>query len=287
MRLAPTPALRLLAVARSASPSPPPPAAVPPRGAADAADAGKPMTDLRIMVPNTPGRRLRHHRPHRGQGDGGRRHHQPAPRSSTSTGAGGTVGLARTVNEKGNDDLAMIMGLGVVGASTPTSPKATLAETTPIARLIEEHGAVMVPKDSPFKTIDDLVDGLEEGPRRAQRRRRLLARRPGPPAARCSWRRPSASTRKRRQLHRPTTAAATCCPALLGDKIDFGISGRRRVRGPDRGRRHARPRATSGAERLEARRRAHPQGGRHRPGLHQLARRRRPSRHLRRAARPA
>ena len=32
-------------------------------------------------------------------------------------GAGGTVGLARMVNEKGNGELAMLMGLGVVGAS--------------------------------------------------------------------------------------------------------------------------------------------------------------------------
>ena len=39
-------------------------------------------------------------------------------------GAGGTVGLQRLVNEKGNDDMLMQMGLGVVGAqSTPTSPR--------------------------------------------------------------------------------------------------------------------------------------------------------------------
>jgi len=31
-------------------------------------------------------------------------------------GAGGTVGLGRTVNESGNDRLVMSMGLGVVGA---------------------------------------------------------------------------------------------------------------------------------------------------------------------------
>ena len=79
-------------------------------------------------------------------------------------GAGGTVGLARTVNEKGNNDLAMLMGLGVVGASYTNKSKATLTETTPIVKLIEEYGAVMVPKDSPFKTIDDLVKAWQKDP---------------------------------------------------------------------------------------------------------------------------
>ena len=42
-------------------------------------------------------------------------------------GAGGTVGLARMVNEKGNGDLAMLMGLGVVGAAYTNKSEATLA----------------------------------------------------------------------------------------------------------------------------------------------------------------
>src|SRR5919107_1282951 len=79
-------------------------------------------------------------------------------------GAGGTVGLARTVNEKGNANLTMLMGLGVVGASYTAKSKATLAETTPVVRLIEEYGAVMVPKDSPFKTIGDLVKAWKANP---------------------------------------------------------------------------------------------------------------------------
>ena len=93
------------------------------------------------------------------------------------------MGLARIVNEKGNGDLAMLMGLGVVGASYTNKSQAKLTETTPIVRLIEEYGAIMVSKDSPYKTIDDLVDRVEGGPRLHQRRRRLLARRPRPPAA--------------------------------------------------------------------------------------------------------
>jgi len=79
-------------------------------------------------------------------------------------GAGGTVGLARTVNEEGNDDLTMLMGLGVVGASYTNETDATLNETTPIAKLIEEPGAVMVSKDSPFESIEDLVDAWKADP---------------------------------------------------------------------------------------------------------------------------
>jgi putative tricarboxylic transport membrane protein len=79
-------------------------------------------------------------------------------------GAGGTVGLARTVNEKSNGELAMLMGLGVVGASYTNDTDASLNDTTPLARLIEEPGAVMVPKNSPYKTINDLVAAWKANP---------------------------------------------------------------------------------------------------------------------------
>ena len=72
-------------------------------------------------------------------------------------GAGGTVGLSRTVSEKGNGKLLMMMGLGVVGAQYTNKSEAKLDQTTPIAKLIEESGAIVVPKDSPYKTITDLV----------------------------------------------------------------------------------------------------------------------------------
>src|SRR5512141_2498935 len=128
-------------------------------------DAGKPLTDLRIMVPNSAG----------GGYDITARTAAKVMEDGDITsgtevfnleGAGGTVGLARTVNEKGNGDLTMLMGLGVVGASYSSHSKATLADTAPIARLIEEYGAVMVPKSSPFKTIDDLVTAWKADPKK-------------------------------------------------------------------------------------------------------------------------
>ena len=79
-------------------------------------------------------------------------------------GAGGTVGLQRLVNEKGNADLLMQMGLGVVGAQYSNKSEATLDQTTPIAKLIEEAEAIVVPADSPYKSLDDLVTAWKADP---------------------------------------------------------------------------------------------------------------------------
>lgn len=79
-------------------------------------------------------------------------------------GAGGTVGLQRLVNEEGNAELLMQMGLGVVGAQFSNQSEATLDQTTPIAKLIEEAEAIVVPGDSPFQTLDDLVEAWRADP---------------------------------------------------------------------------------------------------------------------------
>src|SRR6185312_871789 len=135
-------------------------------GSADAgasSEAAGPVTGLRIMVPNTPGG---------GYDTTARVSAQVMEEAGITSGtevfnlagAGGTVGLARVVNEKGNGDLEMLMGLGVVGASYTNDSDAKLTETTPIAKLIEEPGAIMVSKDSPYKTIDDLVKAWKANP---------------------------------------------------------------------------------------------------------------------------
>lgn len=80
-------------------------------------------------------------------------------------GAGGTVGLSRTVSENGNGKLLMMMGLGVVGAQYTNKSEAKLDQTTPIAKLIEESGAIVVGKDSPYKTINELVDAWKANPK--------------------------------------------------------------------------------------------------------------------------
>ena len=187
-----------------------------------AADSSKPLSDLRIMVPNSPG----------GGYDITARTAAKVMEDSDITsgtevfnleGAGGTVGLARTVNEKGNGDLAMLMGLGVVGASYTNKSKATLTETTPIVKLIEEYGAVMVPKDSPFKTIDDLVKAWKADPRSLSVGGGSS---PGGPDHLLPMQLAQAVGVDPKKVRFVSyDGGGDLLPALLGDKIDFATSG--------------------------------------------------------------
>jgi putative tricarboxylic transport membrane protein len=72
-------------------------------------------------------------------------------------GAGGTVAMARLMNEKGNGDLMMMMGLGVVGATYTNGSLARASDATALAKMVEEQEGILVPADSPFKTVLDLV----------------------------------------------------------------------------------------------------------------------------------
>lgn len=127
-----------------------------------AASAG-PASGLKIMVPNSPGS---------GYDTTARTAAKVMQDAGIArnievfnvSGAGGTVGLQRVVNEKGDENLLMQMGLGVVGAVYTNKSKATLTDTTPIARLIEEAEVVVVPKGSPYNTLQDLVTAWKADP---------------------------------------------------------------------------------------------------------------------------
>ena len=67
--------------------------------------------------------------------------------------------------EKGNGKLIMMMGLGVVGAQYTNDSDAKLDQTTPIAKLIEEASAIVVAKDSPYKTIEELMAAWKADPK--------------------------------------------------------------------------------------------------------------------------
>jgi putative tricarboxylic transport membrane protein len=79
-------------------------------------------------------------------------------------GAGGTTGLAKMVGSEGKDGELMLMGLGVVGAVYTNQSDSTLGDTTPIARLISEPDIVVVPEDSPYETLDDLIAAWKKSP---------------------------------------------------------------------------------------------------------------------------
>ncbi|GAA5200544.1 Bug family tripartite tricarboxylate transporter substrate binding protein [Microbacterium jejuense] len=76
-------------------------------------------------------------------------------------GAGGTVGLASFANEKDPYSL-IVTGLVMVGAIETNASATTIDDTTPIARLTEEPLVVVVPADSPYKKLEDLVDAIAE-----------------------------------------------------------------------------------------------------------------------------
>jgi putative tricarboxylic transport membrane protein len=80
-------------------------------------------------------------------------------------GASGTVAMQRLLNAKGANDVVMAMGLGVVGAVYTNESDARVSKATPIARLIEDQEALIVPKDSKFKTVEDLVAAWKKDPR--------------------------------------------------------------------------------------------------------------------------
>jgi putative tricarboxylic transport membrane protein len=130
----------------------------------DAGDAASgPLNNLQVLVPNDPGG---------GYDVTGRTAVKVMEEIDLATGtevtnlpgAGGTVGLARAINEAGNGNFLLVMGLGVVGAAYTNETDARVADATPIARLIEEAGAIFVPADSPYKTLDDLITAWKVNP---------------------------------------------------------------------------------------------------------------------------
>jgi len=83
---------------------------------------------------------------------------------SNVPGAGNTVALARLVNQKGDGKVMQQMGLSVVGNVYTNKSKATLNDVTPIARLTQEPEIVVVKKDSPYQTLQDLTAAWKADP---------------------------------------------------------------------------------------------------------------------------
>lgn len=80
-------------------------------------------------------------------------------------GASGTVAMQRLLNERGADDVMMTMGLGVVGAVYTNKSNALVSKATPIAKLIEDQEGLIVPKNSPYKTVDDFIKAWKADPK--------------------------------------------------------------------------------------------------------------------------
>lgn len=77
-------------------------------------------------------------------------------------GAGGTVGLAQFVGSaKSSPDQLLVAGITLVGASISNKSPVDLTQVTPLARLTGDPLVIVVPKDSPIQTIDELLKTIK------------------------------------------------------------------------------------------------------------------------------
>jgi putative tricarboxylic transport membrane protein len=80
-------------------------------------------------------------------------------------GAAGTIGLAQFVNSaKGDPNSVMIGGMVMVGGIILNKSPVNLTQVTPVARLTSEWEVIVVPANSPHKTMADLVKAFKENP---------------------------------------------------------------------------------------------------------------------------
>ncbi|MFK0205874.1 Bug family tripartite tricarboxylate transporter substrate binding protein [Agrobacterium sp. NPDC090283] len=77
-------------------------------------------------------------------------------------GAGGTVGLAQFVGSaKGSPNQLLVAGITLVGASISNKSPVDFTQVTPVARLTGDPLVIVVPKDSPIQTMDDLLKAIK------------------------------------------------------------------------------------------------------------------------------
>ncbi|APE20714.1 MULTISPECIES: Bug family tripartite tricarboxylate transporter substrate binding protein [Streptomyces] len=185
-------------------------------------DTGTRIPGLRLMVPNTPGG---------GYDITARTAAKNAEEAGLTgdvevfnlPGAGGTVGLTRLVGERGNGRLAMSMGLGVVGAVHTNETPRTLADTTPIARLTEEQDIVVVGKDSPYRTIQDLLTAWKANPGKLPVGGGSS---PGGPDHLAPMLMAQAAGIAPKDVNYvPFDGGGELLASILGDKVAFGVSG--------------------------------------------------------------
>ncbi|MGW3397129.1 Bug family tripartite tricarboxylate transporter substrate binding protein [Streptomyces hydrogenans] len=183
---------------------------------------GTDIPGLRFMVPNTPGG---------GYDITARTAAKNAEEAGLTgdievfnlPGAGGTVGLTRLVGERGDGRLAMSMGLGVVGAVHTNKMPRTLADTTPIARLTEEQDIVVVSKDSPYTTVQELLAAWRKDPGKLPVGGGSS---PGGPDHLAPMLMAQAAGIAPKDVNYiPFDGGGELLASILGDKVAFGVSG--------------------------------------------------------------
>jgi len=80
-------------------------------------------------------------------------------------GAAGALGLAQFVNaSKGDPNAIMVMGAVMLGGIITGKPAVNLSTATPLARLTSEYNAFVLPANSPFKSMKDVIEQFKKDP---------------------------------------------------------------------------------------------------------------------------
>jgi putative tricarboxylic transport membrane protein len=80
-------------------------------------------------------------------------------------GAAGALGLAQFVGgNKGDPNAVMVMGAVMLGGLITGKPPVSLSQATPLARLTSEYNVFVLPANSPFKTMKDVVEQMKQDP---------------------------------------------------------------------------------------------------------------------------
>ncbi len=80
-------------------------------------------------------------------------------------GAAGAIGLAQFANaSKGDPNALMVMGAVMLGGIITAKPPVGLDKVTPIARLTSEYNVFVLPANSPFKTLNEVIEQMKKDP---------------------------------------------------------------------------------------------------------------------------
>ncbi len=84
---------------------------------------------------------------------------------TNNAGSGGGVNLAYMQTQKGSEKLISVYSPPILLIELNGTSEFGYEDTTPLARLITDYGAFVVPKDSPYETIADIMDALKADPK--------------------------------------------------------------------------------------------------------------------------
>lgn len=80
-------------------------------------------------------------------------------------GAAGIIGLSQFANAtKGDPNALMVMGAVMLGGIITGKAPVSLDKVTPIARLTSEYNVFVLPANSPFKSMKDVIEQLKKDP---------------------------------------------------------------------------------------------------------------------------